>query len=371
MTKTARGRKFFRNCVCCDEPASPASPPRRNFLAGGLAALGLGAAAGSAGRVAPALAQTPAAKTRIDVHHHFLPQFHVDAMTRPGRRAGGPPPKWSPALSLEDMDKSGIATSIVSIAQPGVWYGDNVEESRKLSRELNEYAAKMIQDHPGRFGLFAVIAPPDVEGSLKEIAYALDTLKADGIGLLTSYQDKYLGDPSFAPVYEELNRRRAVIYVHPTTPQCCRGLVPGIPPGSIEYATDSTRTIAHVVFSGTATKYPDIRWIFSHSGGTLPFLTGRFVRLWEERKQAHLPNGPLPEFQKLYYELAQGNTPGQIAALLKLVSISQVMYGTDYPFRDGAEVNAGIAAYGFSAADVRAIERENALALLPRLKGAG
>jgi predicted TIM-barrel fold metal-dependent hydrolase len=229
----------------------------------------------------------------------------------------------------------------------------------------------MIADHPGRFGLFAVIAPPDVEGSLKEIEFALDTLKADGIGLLTSYQDKYLGDPSFAPVYEELNRRRAVIYVHPTTPQCCRGLVPGIPPGSIEYATDSTRTIAHVVFSGTATKYPDIRWIFSHSGGTLPFLTGRFVRLWEERKQAHLPNGPLPEFQKLYYELAQGNTPGQIAALLKLVSISQVMYGTDYPFRDGAEVNAGIAAYGFSAADVRAIERENALALLPRLKGAG
>ncbi len=186
-------------------------------------------------------------------------------MMAPGRRAGAPPPKWSPALSLEDMDKSGIATSILSIAQPGVWYGNNVEESRKLARELNEYGAKMVKDHPGRFGLFACIAPPDVDGSLKEIEYAFDTLKADGIGLLTSYQDKYLGDPSFAPVYAELNRRKAVVYVHPTTPDCCRGLVPGIPPGSIEYATNSTRTIAHLVFSGTATKFPDIRWIFSHS----------------------------------------------------------------------------------------------------------
>jgi len=367
MSMPAGRRRFFARCTCCNEPsAAPASPARRQFLAGGAAALGLSSAAGL-GRVLPAAAQAPA-KTRIDVHHHFIPQFHVDALTAPGRRVGAPPPKWTPALSLEEMDKSGIATSILSIAQPGVWYGNNVEESRRLSRQLNEFAAKMVKDHPGRFGLFACIAPPDTEGSLKEIEYAFDTLKADGIGLLTSYQDKYLGDPSFAPVYEELNRRKAVVYVHPTTPDCCRGLVPGIPPGSIEYATDSTRTIAHLVFSGTAVKFPDIRWIFSHSGGTLPFLTARFTRLAQERKPAHLPNGPLPEFRKFYYELAQGNTPGQIAALLKMVSTSQVLYGTDYPFRDGAEVNAGIAEWGFDAGDLRAIERDTALKLLPRLK---
>jgi predicted TIM-barrel fold metal-dependent hydrolase len=368
MSMPAGRRKFFARCTCCSlVSAPPASPARRNFLAGGVAALGLGAAA-SLGRVLPAAAQAPAAKTRIDVHHHFIPQFHVDAMTAPGRRAGPPPPKWTPELSLQEMDKSGIATSILSIAQPGVWYGNNVEESRRLARQLNEVGATAVKDHPGRFGLFAVIAPPDVDGSLKEIEYAFDTLKADGIGLLTSYQDKYLGDPSFAPVYAELNRRKAVVYVHPTTPDCCRGLVPGIPPGAIEYATDSTRTIAHLVFSGTAVKFPDIRWIFSHSGGTLPFLTARFVRLAQERKPAHLPDGPLPEFKKFYYELAQGNTPGQIAALLKMVAPSQVMYGTDYPFRDGAEVNAGIAAWGFDAADLRSIERETAIKLLPRLK---
>jgi predicted TIM-barrel fold metal-dependent hydrolase len=254
------------------------------------------------------------------------------------------------------------------VAQPGTWFG-NADESRRLSRQLNDYGATMVRDYPGRYGLFTCIAPPDVEGSLKEIEYGFDTLKADGIALLTSYGTTYLGDPSFAPVYAELNRRKALVYVHPTSPNCCKSLVPGIPVGSIEYATDTTRTIAHLVFSGTVTKFPDIRWIFSHSGGTLPFLTGRFVRLAEERKPAHLPNGPLPEFRKFHYELAQGNTPGQIAALLKMVPLQQVLYGTDFPFRPGAEVNAGIADYGFNAAELQSIERGVALKLLPRLKG--
>jgi len=357
--------KLFRTCQCCEPSSLPASPARRNFLAGGVAALGLGAIGGSAADRTPAAAQAPAIRSRIDVHHHYIPPFHADVLA--SRRSGGRPPQWSAAQSLDDMDKSGIATAIVSVVQPGIWFG-NDQESRALARQCNEYGAKLGQDHPGRFGLFAIIAPPDVEGSLREIAYALDDLKAVGIALHTSYGPKYLGDPSFAPVYEELNRRKAVVYVHPTTPDCCRALVPGIPPASIEYATDSTRTIAHLVFSGTAARFPDIRWIFSHSGGTLPFLTSRFIRLAQERKPAHLPNGPLPEFQKFFYELAQGNTPGQIAALLKMVSISQVMYGTDFPFRDGAEVNRGIADWGFSAAELAAIERENALKLLPRVK---
>jgi 6-methylsalicylate decarboxylase len=367
MSAKSTRHKFFRTCLCCDPRAKPTDPTRRTVLASGAAMLGVSAGLAAAGRAMPAAAQTPPARTRIDVHHHFVPQFYADAMSAPGRRAGGRPPNWSPALSLEDMDKSGIATSVLSIVQPGVWYGD-IEDSRRLARQTNEFGAKLVQDHRGRFGLFAVIAPPDTQGSLSEIEYAFDTLKADGIGLFTSYQDKYLGDPSFAPVYEELNRRKAVIYVHPTAPDCCRGLVPGIPPASIEYGTDTTRTIAHLVFSGTAMKFPDIRWIFSHSGGTLPFLTGRLVRLAEEKKLPYLPDGPLPEFRKFHYELAQGNTAGQIAALLKMVSISQVMYGTDFPFRKGAEVNQGIADWGFAGAELQAIERDNALKLLPRIK---
>ena len=158
------------------------------------------------------------------------------------------------------MDKSGIATSILSIAQPGIWYGNNLDESRKLARDLNEYGTKVVKDHPGRFGLFACIAPPDVDGSLREIEYAMDTLKADGIGLLTSYQDKYLGDPSFAPIYAELNRRKAVVYVHPTTPDCCRGLVPGIPPGLDRVRHRFDPHASRMWCSADVpTKFPDIR----------------------------------------------------------------------------------------------------------------
>jgi predicted TIM-barrel fold metal-dependent hydrolase len=268
-------------------------------------------------------------------------------------------------MSLDEMDKSGIATAIVSLVQPGAWFADDVPLSRRLQRECNDYGARLMADHPGRFGLFAALALPDVDGSLKEIEYALDTLKADGIGLYTSYGDKYLGDPLFEPVYAELNRRKALIYVHPTTPACCGHVVPGIGPSTIEYATDSTRTITHLVFSGVVTKFPDIRWIFSHSGGTLPFLTARLEIVAQQKK---LAGGAAPILRKFYYELAQGNTPGQLAALLKMAPISQLLYGTDYPFRDGAEVNAGIAAYGFSPADVGSIEHDVAWNLIPRLK---
>jgi predicted TIM-barrel fold metal-dependent hydrolase len=348
-------RSLLQSCACCD---AGSSLTRRSFIAQAVAA-------GAATALAPMPALADDKPTKIDVHHHFAPDFHRDAVN--ARRGGLRWPKWSPQMSLDDMDKNGIATAMLSVVQPGTWFGD-VEETRKLTRQLNDYAAGLTRDHPGRFGLFACIAPPDVEGSLKEIEYAFETLKADGIGLLTSYGTLYLGDPSFAPIYAELNRRKAIVYVHPVAPNCCKNLVPGIPVGSIEYATDTTRTIAHLVFSGTTTRFPDIRWIFSHSGGTLPFLAGRFTRLAGERKPAFLPDGPLPEFRNFHYELAQGNTPGQIAALLKMVDLEQVLYGTDYPFRPGAEVNAGIAAYGFSTAERQSIEHGAAIKMIPRLK---
>jgi 6-methylsalicylate decarboxylase len=174
---------------------------RREFLAGIACTLAKGA---------------QAAPHRIDVHHHLFPPAYRTAI---GNLAAGQP-AWSPAQSVEEMDKGGIATSLLSISSPGVWFGD-VEQARKLARIVNDYGAMTAKDHPGRFGLFAALPLPDIEGSLREIAYALDMLKADGIGLLTSYGDKWLGDASFAPVWAELNRRKAVIYTHPTTPACC------------------------------------------------------------------------------------------------------------------------------------------------------
>lgn len=306
---------------------------------------------------------------RIDVHHHLVPPGYLDAVGGQ-RQGGGGRVKWSPAMSIEDMDKSGIALSVISLIQPAASSSD-AALSRRLARESNDYAARIARDHPGRFGSFATLPLLDPEGSLKEIEYALDKLKADGVGLMTSYENKYLGDEAFAPVWAELNRRKAVVYTHPLTPDCCRNTVKGIPPGVVEYATDTTRTIASLVFSGTAARYPDIRWIFSHSGGTMPFLLSRFTRQevdMKERAKERMPNGVMHELRKFHYDTAQGNHSGALAALMKIVAPSQVLFGTDFPFRDGAEEIGGLSAFQFRPGDLRAIERDNALKLLPTLK---
>jgi predicted TIM-barrel fold metal-dependent hydrolase len=259
--------------------------------------------------------------------------------------------------------------AMVSIIQPGAWFEENVAKSRAIAREINEFGARMVKDHPGRFGLWAAIPLPDTEGSLKEIEYAFDTLKADGIGLMTSFNEKYLGHASFAPVCAELNRRKAIVYVHPRTPDCCRNIASEMPASSVEYATDTTRTIGSLVFSGTAARYPDIRWIFSHSGGTAPFLISRFLRVDESIKDRSLiPNGSLYEMKKFYYDTAQGNHKGALDALRALAPTSQILFGTDYPMRPAQEEVDALAAYGFASADLQAIDRENALRLIPRLK---
>jgi predicted TIM-barrel fold metal-dependent hydrolase len=369
MTMTYSGRTMMCGCGGCGPMGglTSAAVSRRRFLAGG-AAVGLSATAlgvaglGTAG-MGTAIAQ--AKPHRIDVHHHIVPPAQRKMnIERLGGKGG---PAWSPQMSLDDMDKGGVAYSITSILNPGPWYGKVEEASRRLARECNDYAAKLRSDHPNRFGVFAAIAPVDTEGSLKEIEYAYDTLKAEGIALWTSYDGKYLGDPIFVPVLEELNRRRAVVYVHPTPAACCATVVPSVAPSVIEYATDTTRTVASLMFEkpGSAFKFPDIRWIWSHSGGTIPFLTSRFVRNAWERK---MEEDPIKVMQKHFYEVAQGNTPGQLAALLKLVSISQVMFGSDYPFRDAKEAVDGLVAYKFSAADQAAIDTGNALKLFPNIK---
>lgn len=342
-----------------------ARPPRRTFLIG-LAALG-------ASSLVPgwrSAAQAPAAARphRIDVHHHLAPPRYVVEMA-PRQLLTPFSRNWTPAQSLEDMDKAGVATSITSVTTPGVWFGDKAAAGR-LARECNEYAARLVGDHPGRFGMFAALPTPDVEGSLREIAYALDTLKADGISLFTSYGGKWLGDPAFAPLLEELNRRKALVYTHPTAADCCRNLVADVPPPVIEYGTDTTRTIASLVFSGAAAKFPDIRFIFSHAGGTMPFLAERFTRLPLANKdlESRVPNGVAYELKKFHYDVAQAAHPMALASLLKLIPVSQVVFGTDFPFRTAGDHVKGLADYGLAAADLRAIERENAVRLVPRLK---
>jgi len=356
-------RYRFAGCSCCPPPSAVS---RRAFL-GGAAAV-----AGSAMLpAAPAIAQ---AGHRIDVHHHiFLPQVReLQEKLKPGWAGQGPPAarNWTPATMLGDMDAHGVAAVVVATPGPGAWYGDP-EGARQISRLWNELTAKIVQDHPGRVGFFALVAPPDVDGALKEIAYAFDVLKADGVGVYTSYNNRYLGDKAFAPVFEELNRRKAVVFVHPLVADCCGAVVPGVPTNAYELPFDTTRTIASLMFSGTLSKSPDIRFLFSHAGGAMPMLAARIDDLTRNMKalRDNVPEGVPAALRKLYVDTAGAFSPAAMAATMKTLPASHVLYGSDFPYSPSAGVIKGLAENGFAAEVLRGIERDNALTLFPRLKG--
>ncbi len=304
---------------------------------------------------------------RIDIHHHVFSPAYVAELAK----ANQAPPivrNWSVAKTLEDMDKAGIATSMLSVTTPQVSFTD-AANAKRMARESNEWVAQLTQTNKGRFGNFAMLPMQNTDDALRELEYALDVLKTDGIGLLTSYGDKWLGHASFAPIMDELNRRKAILYTHPTAANCCRNiLTPEIPPTVIEFGTDTTRTITDIVFSGTAARCPDLKFIFSHAGGSLPFLVERLVKLpiQDQKLASRVPRGVLFELKRFFYDTAWSAHPGALASLTKLVDVSQILLGSDYPYRTGFDNITGLIDYGFAANDLRAIERENALRLLPQ-----
>jgi 6-methylsalicylate decarboxylase len=342
---------------------------RRKFLKT-LAVAGAGAVLPSAKLLPQAISPSVRALPgRIDVHHHMFPPFYIQAMESELRANGFTLRSWTPQTSIDMMDKHGIATAMVSPVQRLVMdsMSDRSERARSLARQNNEYGAQLVKDFPGRFGHFAALPLPDAEGSLKEIAYALDTLKADGIALWTSYQDKWLGDPSFDPVYEELNRRGAVVFVHPAHASCCRNL-PG-QSGIIEYDIDTARAIDSLLWNGTTAKFPNIRFIFSHSGGAFPTLAARIIDDYPKNRADKVPNGVDHEIKKLYFDTAHAGWAPALDALKDIVPVSQILYGSDAPIRNYELTDNGIVEYaGFSENDWKAINRGNAERLFPRLK---
>jgi 6-methylsalicylate decarboxylase len=317
----------------------------------------------------------PAARRFVDTHHHYFPGEIVatwqDYMSRRSEgRLQTNVTNWAPASSLEEMDQNGVATAILSLASiPGVWFGLDSSGMRRMSRLSNEFAAKMVQDHPGRYGLFASLPLPDVDGSLTEIEYSFDTLKADGINLSTSFGDRWPGDPAFKPVFEELNRRRAVVFFHPYAPNCCGSLNSGVPPGVLEFPYDTGRAIASLLFAGSFARLRDIRWLFSHGGGVMPMLAGRIAYFARTRKDIAeiAPDGVLAELQRLYYDTANAAWPISMAGLLKLVPPSRVVFGTDFPYVPTALQATAIEENGLAAEALAAIQRDNAARLIPRL----
>jgi len=310
----------------------------------------------------------------IDVHHHFYPPEFRQAVT--DFSGGFSLPKvdaWTPEASLEEMDGSGVSTSILSLwSIPGVWMGSTPDEMRRWARHVNEYAADMRRDHPGRFGMFAALPMPDVEGSLIEIEYALDVLNADGVEMMTNFGDTWPGDPAYRTVFEELNRRKAAMYFHPVAPTCCAGqIVPGVQESWSEVIFDTARAVQSLLWNGVFRDFPDIRWIFSHSGGTVPVVARRTATLAQHSPKLKeiAPKGIDFELQRLYYEVANGYHAPNMAALLTYVPVSQVMFGTDYPYVTVAENAEGLAEV-VSGADLEAIRSGNALRLFPQLASA-
>ena len=336
---------------------------------------GLAACGGLSTR--PTLAEeigVPAAPRRIDVHHHCYPTEWFAKRQKEILSSSDNDPsimtEWSPAKALAQMDRYDIASSVVSVGNPGVWFGD-VQEGRDLSRSANDWMARMAADHPGRFGVFAAIPLPDVEGSLKEIEYAFDILKVDGIHLLTSYGDKWPGDPAFAPVFDELDRRRAVVFVHPTVANCCATLQPNVSVSIGEYPFDETRAIMSVLYNGTLTRCPNIRFIFTHAGGPMPVLAVRMEQqLRHPEIAARLPNGAAVELKKLYFDVANSTVnKAAMAALTTFAPSSQIMFGSDFPYIPIEKTVNGFAGLGYSPDLLKAINRDNALKLFPRLAG--
>jgi predicted TIM-barrel fold metal-dependent hydrolase len=350
------------------KPPSTGDGASRRQILGGVAAVG---AAGLVGGTAFAQAPSSAAVApyRVDVHQHFFPPFYLtEAREQILAAAQGFPQlfDWTPARAIEELDKNAVATGIISISTPGIWFGD-VAASRNLARRCNDYAAQLVKDHPGRFGFFAAVPLPDTDGSLAEIDYALGTLKADGIGLLSNYGDKWLGDPAYAAVFDELNRRKAVVFVHPSVANCCTTLIPGLASGLLELLFDSTRTITSLLFNGTLARCPDIKFIFCHGGGALGQMAERISALGFQKQLApRFPNGVLYELKKLHLDVTNMTSLPSFEAVRDLVGIPNMLLGSDFPYGPVGATVGGLARLKLAPEDLRAIERDNALALLPQ-----
>ena len=346
---------------------------RRGLLKALAAAGAVGAFSQTAFAQAPKVNKLTAKGGAIDVHHHHQPPGLAGGggggAKGKGKGKGGP--GWTPALSLEQMDKFGIATSILSMTQMGDILYDGTEKGRAAVRTGNEYGAKMMQENPKRFGLFASVPLPDIEGCLKEIEYAYDTLKCDGIGIYSNDNgNRWPGDPYYEPMYQELNRRKAIVFIHPLAPKCCANLNDSVPFSMNEFDFDVTRCISSLLVNGVLHRYPDVRFIVPHSGGTVPILAGRIKdRFPNDAKHAeYIPDGVWPALQKLHYECAHGTYPMQLAALTKFVPASQLLFGTDFsPEPIETTVNE-LPTSGLSREVLQAMERGNAEKLFPRFK---
>jgi aminocarboxymuconate-semialdehyde decarboxylase len=277
----------------------------------------------------------------VDLHHHVIPDFYWEASNEDGNAAGGiTPPRWSLDGAIAYLDEAGIDVAVASISTPGVHFGDDTA-ARNLAREVNEYLADIKRVRPDRFGAFAVLPLPDVEGSLEQIAYAFDVLELDGVSMLTNAAGSYLGDSRFAPIFTELQRRAAVVFVHPTASPDPIAHTLGLPDSLLDYPVDTSRAIAKLHYSNTFARTPDVKYVFAHAGGTIPFVASRFGIVDEMNViPGAQERGTFPEaLPRLYWDTASAFSDPVLHMLRSVTGLRNVVFGTDYPYpRDAISI---------------------------------
>jgi len=334
---------------------------RRTMIAGTAATLAV--AASGRGADGPRFATSA-----IDVHHHFLPPFYkplakpwLDAFATGVAAVMA----WTPESSLAAMDEAGVRTAILSISAPGVHFGDSAQAA-DVARECNDYAALLCHDHPSRFQFFAALPLPDADAAIREAERALALNGARGVGMLSNYGGQYLGEERFRPLFEWLNRRGAVVYVHPTDAPCCAGLVREVATPLIEFPVDTARTIASLLWSGTLSAHPGIRFIFSHGGGALPMVAERVIAMGfvDPALAAKVPEGAPAALARLYVDTASVTGKPALAALTAWLPSDHILYGTDFPWGTLAASRQALLRSGLSAQQLAEIETGNAAKLL-------
>ena len=300
----------------------------------------------------------------VDVHAHIFPDFYAEALSEAGINDvdGWKNPEWDVQSTLKAMDEHKVRTQVLSMSSPGIDFLEG-EKASRMARRLNEFLARLVEDHAPRFGSLAILPLPDIEASLEEITYACDTLGVDGFGLTSNYHGKYLGDPVLDPVFAELNRRKAVVFVHPTVPPHWKAFTVGLPAPVMEYVFDSTRMAQRLVQAGAKARFPDITIMVAHGGGTLPFTKQRVVKFFKDGKH--------DIFDTFAYELPATTEPEQIRALMQFANPDLCFMGFDNPFMKPewwGPLQQTLEAYDFDPGVLQAIKHRNALRLFPKVQ---
>lgn len=316
---------------------------------------------------------------KIDLHTHYLPQAYKQALRKYcGEYPDGfPTPDWSPEQHLEAMNRLGIAVSMLSLSSPHIHFGDK-KITKDLARTANENGAELVGKYPGKFGLLASLPLPDAEDSIAEIQYAADILRADGFTVPTNTLGVYLGNPCLNAVFEELNRRKSVVALHPNKPALVpEHVVEGLPVPMMEFLFDTTRTVVNLIITGALSRFSDITFIIPHAGAFLPVLADRLapaLQLMPSVFGDHI-GGEAPDIyaalQGLYYDLAGACLPRQLANLMQIVGTDHFVYGSDYPYTPDFACESLAGALDttelLTRGDRRLIYTNNALRLFPRL----